>query len=108
MDMRIKNERGIALAITLLVIVVLITLGAVFVLRAVNEKSVSDHQRRMVKSFYIAEVVIDRAGRDSGRRGDGPGRGRGESQFGNLLGGRLNQPIGTAILVRRLWSLRRL
>lgn len=51
-----KNNRGIALAITLLVIVIVITLGAAFVLRAVSDKSASDHQRRSVKSFYIAEA----------------------------------------------------
>jgi len=61
MNMRVKNERGIALAITLLVIIVLITLGAVFVFRAVNEKNISDHQRRMVKSFYIAEAGANAA-----------------------------------------------
>ncbi len=54
--MRIRNERGIALAVTLLVIVVLIVFGAVFVMRTVTEKNLSDRQRMSVKAFYIAEA----------------------------------------------------
>ncbi len=54
--MRLNNQKGVALAVTLLVIVIIITLGAAFTLRAISDKSVSDHQRRSVKSFYIAEA----------------------------------------------------
>src|SRR3989344_1624147 len=57
--MRITNNKGVALAITLLVIIVLITLGGLFVLRAVNEKNISDHQQMAAKAFYIAEAGIN-------------------------------------------------
>ena len=57
--MKITNKKGVALAITLLVIVVLITIGGLFILRAVNEKNISDHQQMATKAFYVSEAGIN-------------------------------------------------
>jgi len=59
--MRINNERGVTLAITLLVVIVLITLGAVFILRVVNERNVVEYEQRSAKAFYIAEGGVNAA-----------------------------------------------
>ncbi len=59
--MRLQNERGIALAITLLNITVLIVLGCLFILRSVNEKNIVDKERKTAQSFYLAEGGADAA-----------------------------------------------
>ncbi|MFA5089167.1 MAG: DUF4900 domain-containing protein, partial [Candidatus Omnitrophota bacterium] len=53
--MKINNKKGVALAITLLVVLVLIILGAIFVLRAVNEKNIASYDKLSAKAFYVAE-----------------------------------------------------
>ncbi|MFZ5801183.1 MAG: DUF4900 domain-containing protein [Candidatus Omnitrophota bacterium] len=54
--MFIKNQRGAALAISLMVIIVLIILGSVLILRSVTEKRSSDEERRTIQAFYLAEA----------------------------------------------------
>lgn len=52
----LKNRRGIALAISFLVIVVLLILGSVFVLRSINEKNSADIEKKSIQTFYLAEA----------------------------------------------------
>lgn len=59
--MRLHNERGVALAITLLNITVLLVLGSLFILRSVNEKNIVDKERKGTQSFYLAEGGADEA-----------------------------------------------
>ncbi len=51
----LSNSKGIALMITLLLVIVVMILGSVFVLRTINEKFSADRERRLKQSFYIAE-----------------------------------------------------
>jgi len=51
-----KNNKGVALIISLLVMVVLMILGGVLILRSVTEKRSSDEDRRSIQAFYIAEA----------------------------------------------------
>ncbi len=53
--MKVNNEKGVALVISLLIVLVLITLGSIFIVRTVNEKTMSDRQRRLTQAFYIAD-----------------------------------------------------
>jgi len=50
------SQRGIALILTLFVIVILITLSCVFVLSTINEKRVTLREGYSSKAFYIAEA----------------------------------------------------
>lgn len=50
-----QNEKGIALPITLIILIVLLTLGSIFILRTVNEWNTVNRQRRMAQAFYLAE-----------------------------------------------------
>jgi len=53
--MRIDNEKGIALVITMFVMVILLGLGSIFVLRSVQENIMTKKNLELTKSFYIAE-----------------------------------------------------
>ena len=52
----IKNEKGMALIVSLFVVVVLLGLGTVFALRTVNEANMSRRERQLAKAFYISEA----------------------------------------------------
>lgn len=58
---RTANERGSLLIIAYLLIVVLLTLGAAFVLISVNEAKTAERQRRSTLAFHIAEAGLERA-----------------------------------------------
>jgi hypothetical protein len=51
-----RNKRGIALAVSFLVIVVLLILGSVFIVRSISEKTSADKERRFIQAFYLAEA----------------------------------------------------
>lgn len=53
--MSIRKTRGVALIIAFLVVVVLLVLGAIFILRSVGEKYASDKEKSSIQSFYVAE-----------------------------------------------------
>ena len=53
--MTMNNEKGIALVMTLLIVVVLIVLGSVFTLRTINEWAAASAERRQTQAFYLAE-----------------------------------------------------
>jgi len=57
----LRNNKGIALVIALLVIVVLMILGSVLILRSVAEKRSSDEEKRLIQAFYIAEAGANAA-----------------------------------------------
>ncbi len=52
----LRNNKGIALAISFLVITVLLILATVFILRSVGEKSAADRERKSIQAFYLAEA----------------------------------------------------
>ena len=49
----IKDNKGIALIITMTVLVVLLILGSVLILRSVTEKRSSDEERRSFRPFTL-------------------------------------------------------
>lgn len=53
--MKMNNEKGVALIISLFVVVVLLGLSSVFILRTIYESRVAQRELDMAKSFYIAE-----------------------------------------------------
>jgi len=53
--MKLNNERGVALVISLFVIVVLLGFSSVFILRTMHESNIAQKELDMAKSFYIAE-----------------------------------------------------
>ncbi len=53
--MNLNNQRGIALAFSLYIVVILLALSSVFVLRTVQEANMARVERELAKSFYIAE-----------------------------------------------------
>ncbi len=53
--MRLTNNKGIALVISLLCVIVLLTLSSVFVLRTITEKKTADQQARLTQAFYVTE-----------------------------------------------------
>ncbi len=55
MFIKIKNEKGVALAISLLVVVVLLILGSAFIIRSTSEKTMSDRERMLTQSFYVSD-----------------------------------------------------
>lgn len=52
---RMHNERGMTLALTLLITIVLVLFGIIFILRTVNEKNLADRERHGSQAFYLAE-----------------------------------------------------
>ncbi|MCK5580852.1 MAG: DUF4900 domain-containing protein [Candidatus Omnitrophica bacterium] len=56
---QVNNEKGVALIFTLLVVVVLVTLGGIFVLRTVNEKALVEREKGRAQSFYLAEAASE-------------------------------------------------
>lgn len=48
------DERGAAMIIVLFIMVVLLSLGDIFVLRAVHERNMADRERETAKAFYAA------------------------------------------------------
>jgi hypothetical protein len=59
--MKIKDKKGSLLIISYLVTVVLITLGAAFVVISFNESRTAERQRRTSMAFHIAEAGVERA-----------------------------------------------
>lgn len=53
--MRLHNERGAALIISLFIVTVLLGLSSVFVLRTIYESNIAQRELDMAKSFYFAE-----------------------------------------------------
>ncbi len=53
--LRLQNNKGVALAISLFVVVIILVLGSAFIIRSVSEKSMSDRERASTQSFYIAD-----------------------------------------------------
>ncbi len=51
----LRDKKGIALPMTLMVIIVLFALGSIFVLRTMHEWGAVQRERRLTQSFYIAE-----------------------------------------------------
>jgi Tfp pilus assembly protein PilX len=58
---RKSNEKGMALIIVLLVVLVFAILGSAFISRTVNEKNTAEREKLLNQAFYLAE-----AGGDSG------------------------------------------
>jgi hypothetical protein len=59
--MKINNERGSLLVMTLLLVAVLLTLGSAFVAMSMAESRIAERERRSVIAFHIAEAGIARA-----------------------------------------------
>lgn len=55
------NNKGIALVIALLVIVVLMILGGVLILRSVAEKRSAEAEKKLIQAFYIGEAGANEA-----------------------------------------------
>lgn len=55
MFLKIKNEKGVALAISLLVVVVILILGSAFIIRSTSEKAMSDRERMLTQAFYVGD-----------------------------------------------------
>jgi len=55
--MILNNNRGTALILTLMVIVVLLIFGGVFVLRSVNEWNSAQNEKKIAEAYYIAEAA---------------------------------------------------
>ncbi|MCB9720656.1 MAG: DUF4900 domain-containing protein [Candidatus Omnitrophica bacterium] len=53
--MKLHNERGAALIISLFIVTVLLGLSSVFVLRSIYESNIAQRELDMAKSFYYAE-----------------------------------------------------
>ena len=59
--MRLRNKQGSLLVMTLLLMVVLLTLGAAYMAVSVNASRVAERQRRTALAFQIAEAGIHQA-----------------------------------------------
>ena len=59
--MKVNNESGSLLVLTLLLVVVLLTLGSAFVAMSMAESRVAERERRSVIAFHIAEAGIAQA-----------------------------------------------
>jgi hypothetical protein len=57
--MRIKNKKGSALIFGLLIILVLMSFGSIFVVRAVNEWNTANRAQKILRRFYIAETGVE-------------------------------------------------
>jgi len=53
--MNLRAQKGAALILSLLVVMVLVIFAAIFILRSVMEKAMSDRERMMTQALYIAE-----------------------------------------------------
>jgi len=53
--MRLNNQKGVALAITLLVILVLLALSSIFILRTVNERHSVRRENQFKQALYMAD-----------------------------------------------------
>ncbi|OGX36788.1 MAG: hypothetical protein A3G91_00825 [Omnitrophica WOR_2 bacterium RIFCSPLOWO2_12_FULL_50_9] len=58
---KLCDKKGSLLIISYLVIVVLLTLGAAFIVVSVNESRIAERQRRTTLTLHIAEAGIERA-----------------------------------------------
>ncbi|MBI5415988.1 MAG: hypothetical protein HZA29_04150, partial [Candidatus Omnitrophica bacterium] len=56
-----RNRRGSLLILAYLVVFVLLTLGAAFLMLSVNEQRSAERQRRATVAFHIAEAGVERA-----------------------------------------------
>ena len=54
--MRLDNERGIALVISLFVMIILLGFSGVFILRTIHENNMAKKELALAQSFYIAEA----------------------------------------------------
>lgn len=52
----IHNSKGVALMITLMLAIVIMILGGLFVIRAINEKLATDRERRLKQALSISEA----------------------------------------------------
>ncbi len=59
--MTIKNEKGLALVISLMVVTVLLLLATIFIFKAITEKTMADKERQSIQAFYIAEAGSENA-----------------------------------------------
>ncbi len=59
MIMRLDNKKGVALIITLYVLVMLLSFSSIFILRTVNENNLAIREREQAKSFYVAQAGGD-------------------------------------------------
>jgi len=59
--MNIKNEKGILLILTFLIVIVISILSAAFLLVGVSESKIAERQRRFSLAFNIAEAGLERA-----------------------------------------------
>ncbi|MBU4346540.1 MAG: hypothetical protein KKH29_04345 [Candidatus Omnitrophica bacterium] len=59
-NFKIKNEKGIILITSYLVITVLLTFSLIFVNRSVNEQNIARRQRDLAATFYLAEAGLAR------------------------------------------------
>ena len=57
----IKNTKGVVLISVYLVIIVLLIIGAVFVMRAISDARIAIKELEQWQAFYLAEAAIDRA-----------------------------------------------
>jgi len=51
----LRDKKGIALPLALMVIIVLLALGSIFILRTIHECGAVQRERRLTQSFYVAE-----------------------------------------------------
>lgn len=58
--LNIKNERGVILVTSYLVITVLLTFSLIFVNRSINDKNIATRQKNITLAFYLAEGGLDR------------------------------------------------
>ncbi len=56
---RCSNEKGMALVIVLMIVMVFAILGSVFVARTVNEKNAAEREKLFNQSSYVAEAGAD-------------------------------------------------
>lgn len=54
-----SNEKGMALVMTLLIILVFTILGSVFIVRTVNEKNISEREKLWNQAYFIGETGGD-------------------------------------------------
>lgn len=57
--MRIKDEKGAVLIFGFFVILILMSFGSIFVIRAVNEWNSVNREQKILRRFYIAETGIE-------------------------------------------------
>jgi len=56
---RKSNEKGMALVIVLMVVMVFAILGSAFIARTVNEKNTAEREKLLNQAFYVAEAGGD-------------------------------------------------